>query len=124
MDSGVVFPLEQQAMNGDEMPRGLNSSQQRLYLSLRNLYYAHRNKIIDRETAVREKKQLIRAYQHDCFMDRCGAKSVAMWRELGGCQNAYRKDRTLENADKLADAMDGRIFDVPGKYQEFMEEVK
>ena len=61
--TGVTFPYEQQAMNGAEMPEKLEYPDQILYLSLRMLYAQLKQGIVDRPTAVREKKKLMQEYE-------------------------------------------------------------
>ena len=59
-ENSVIFPYERQAMSGDELPNGLEYPDQVLYLCFRSLYAQLRMGIIDRETAVREKRKLLR----------------------------------------------------------------
>lgn len=51
-ESKVAFPYERQAMNGDEMPPGLDYPDQVTYLCFRMLYAQLRGGIVDREPAV------------------------------------------------------------------------
>lgn len=55
--TGVTFPYEREAMNGNEMPNGLEYPDQVLYLCFRKLYAQLRQGIIGRDTAVLEKKK-------------------------------------------------------------------
>lgn len=105
--SGVVFEFEPAAIAGHEMPTGLTGPEQRLFLSLRMLYHQRRAGIIDRDTAVREKKKLVRAFDYEKFQDKCGKHSVALWKAAEGGANAYGRDRTLENADRVMEAIYG-----------------
>ena len=59
-ENNVAFPYERQAMNGDELPNGLEYPDQVLYLSFRMLYAQLRQGVIDRDTAVREKRKLLK----------------------------------------------------------------
>lgn len=106
--SGVVLPYEQAAIRGDEMPDGLDYPDQVMFLNLRMLYAQKRMNIIDRETAVREKKKLLdeyRVYKHHWQM---GEHWTAVIKATELQRAAYRKNRTLENADLLADVVEGR----------------
>ena len=58
-ETGIVLPWEKDAMAGLEMPDGLSYPDQILYLGLRMLYRQYYQKVIDRETAKKEKKKLI-----------------------------------------------------------------
>lgn len=64
-DIALPDDFERAASRGLPMPEGLDSSQQRLYLSLRHVYYAYRQGIVSREDAKREKEQLMEAYRKD-----------------------------------------------------------
>ena len=55
-ETGIVLPWEKDAMAGLEMPGGLSYPDQILYLELRMLYHQYYQKVIDRETATKEKK--------------------------------------------------------------------
>ena len=55
-ETGIVLPWEKDAMAGLEMPNGLSYPDQILYLSLLMLYRQYYQKIIERDTATKEKK--------------------------------------------------------------------
>ena len=62
-DKNVVqFPYEMQAIRGEEMPKGISCIEQEVYQAFRMLYAQYRMKIVDRETASREKKEILREY--------------------------------------------------------------
>ena len=103
----VTFPYERQAMNGDEMPNGLEYPDQVLYLCFRMLYGQLRQGTIDRDTAVREKRKLLREYQQYKFVDDMGKEWVKQIKDTEIARAEYRKCRTLENADKLLFAIEG-----------------
>ena len=102
-----VFPYERQAMNGDEMPDGLEYPDQVLFLCFRMLYAQLRQGIIDRDTAIREKKKLLKEYESYKFVDQMGKKWVEIIKKTEIARSEYRKCRILENADKLLFAIDG-----------------
>lgn len=105
--------LERSAMNGLPLPDNLSAEDQLLYLSLRNLYAAHRKGIITRDAASEEKRKLIAEHEkrqrkaHSA--ERRNAHTVAMWNDISQYTTDYRKNRTLENADKLLRAIEGRL---------------
>lgn len=103
----VGFPYERQAKDGDEMPKGLEYPDQVLYLCFRMLYAQLRMGIIDRDTAVREKRKLLREYEQYKFVDERGKEWVQKIKNTEIARSEYRKNRTLENADKLLFAIDG-----------------
>lgn len=105
--NSVVFPYERQAASGDEMPNGLDYPDKVTYLCFRMLYAQLRMGIIDRETAIREKRKIMREYEHYKFVEQMGKHHVDTIRRTEMARAAYRKSRTIENADKLLIAIDG-----------------
>lgn len=105
--TGVIFPYEQKAMNGEEMPNGMAYPDQILYLSLRMLYAQLKQGVVDRSTAVREKKKLVQEYEHYKFAEAMGKDWVRIIKDTEMARSEYRKNRTLENADKLLYTIDG-----------------
>lgn len=108
--TGVVFPWEQAAIRGDEMPDGLSYPDQILFLGLRMLYAQKRAGIINRDTAVVEKKKLLDEYRVYTFREKMGDEWVEQIRLTEIARAEYRKNRTLENADKLVLLIEGRNF--------------
>lgn len=106
--SGVVLPWEQGAIRGDEMPNGLEYPDQVLYLCLRMLYEQKRKGIIDRETAVREKKKLLDEYRCYQFREKMGEEWVQVIKETELARAEFRKNPTVANAGKLVDIIEGR----------------
>lgn len=99
--TGIVLPFEPAAIAGHEMPDGLTGPEQRLFLALRSLYHQKRTGIIDRETAVLEKKKLLKTFELDKFRDKCGAHTVSLWKNIEEAGSLYGRDRTLEHADRF-----------------------
>lgn len=97
-------------MDGEEMPDGLGYPEQILYLCLRMLYDQYRKGVIDRSAAVREKKQLLDEYRCYQYREKMGEEWVEQIKMTELARAAYRKDRTLENADKLVYVLEGRNF--------------
>jgi len=107
--TGIVLPWEQKAIRGEEMPDGLTYADQVLFLNLRTLYAQKRMNIIDRETAVREKKKLLDTYRLYQFREQMEDEWIKGIRATEILRATYRKDRTLENADRLVAAMEGMV---------------
>ena len=102
-----AFPFEQAAANLEPMPKGLNYFDQSLFLNLRHIYAALRDKTIDWNEAMHEKIELIEAaehFQYKCNMERIFADAIS---DTQKAREEYRKNRTLENADKLLKAFEG-----------------
>ncbi len=107
--TGITLHYETQAMSGEEMPSGLDYPDQVMYLSLRLLYDSYRRKIIDRETATAEKKRLLDNYRCYKFNWENGERWTEIIKATEAARTEYRKDRSLENADKLLQAVEGVV---------------
>lgn len=107
-ETGIVLPWEKDAMAGLEMPDGLAYPDQILYLELRMLYKQYFQKVIDRETATKEKKKLLDEYRCCQYREEMGNHWVEIIRltDLARCD--YKKNRTLENADRLVEIIEGK----------------
>lgn len=106
----LELPYEKIAMAGGEMPKGLEYPDQILFLELRLLYDSYKRKLIDRETATQEKVELLRTYEAHEIVDRMGKEWVDQIKRTELARAEYRKDKTIENADKLLACVEG------GKY--------
>ena len=96
------FQFERAAMNDEDMPRGLDIADACFYAALRIIYKAYHNGVIDRKTGTELKNQLTRAYVSDKseveFLKR---SALALNDRIKKASEAYKSDRTLENADEL-----------------------
>lgn len=106
----LELPYEKIAMAGGEMPKGLEYPDQILFLELRLLYDSYHRSLIDRETATREKVELLRTYEAHKIVDKMGKEWVDQIKRTELARAVYRKDKTIENADKLLACVEG------GKY--------
>lgn len=106
-----TYPYECAAMRGDEMPDGLELPDQLNFLCLRNLYAQNRAGIIDRSVGSAEKKKL--RYQRDLWERRLLSKEklaqhcAKMYKDVEAATSAYAKERTLEHADEIYQALYG-----------------
>lgn len=89
------------------MPGGLTRAEQILYLQLRMLYHQFRMGVIDRATAVSEKKKFIIQYERNVADDKYLSRRLEIIRQTELARAKYRKNRTLENADALLHIIDG-----------------
>lgn len=106
----LELPYEKIAMAGGEMPNGLEYPDQILFLELRLLYDSYKRKLIDRDAATQEKVELLRTYEAHKIVDRMGKEWVDQIKRTELARAEYRKDKTIENADKLLACVEG------GKY--------
>lgn len=97
-------------MAGGEMPDALEYPDQVLFLELRMLYEQYKKGIVDKPTAIREKKRLLDNYRVYKFNDQMGKEWVEQIKLTELARAAYLKDRTLENADKLVALIEGRHY--------------
>ena len=107
-ETGIVLPWEKDAMAGLEMPNGLSYPDQILYLSLRMLYKQYFQKVIDRETATKEKKKLLDEYKVYQFREELEKQWVEIIRLTELARAEYRKNPCHENAMKLIDIIEGK----------------
>ena len=103
----LELPYEEIAMTGGEMPIGLDYPDQILFLELRLLYDSYKKKMIDRETATREKVELLRTHEGHKIVESMGKLWVEQIKKTELCRADYRKNRTLENADRLLKSIEG-----------------
>lgn len=96
--------LERMAKDGNEMPDGLSVPQQIAFLCLRKLYWQLAHGIIDRETAVNEKRKIMREHESYVFIDEYMNRYVRAIKETELAREAYLKNPSKENADNLMKA--------------------
>lgn len=107
-ETGIVLPWEKDAMAGLEMPKGLSYPDQILYLELRMLYHQYYQKVIDRDTATKEKKKLLDEYRIYKFQYELGNQCVETIRLTELARADYRKNPCHENAMKLIEIIEGK----------------
>lgn len=105
----IEFPesLMRQAFRGDELPTGLDYPEQIIYEELRNLYAAYRMQVVTAEAANREKKELLQNYKAFRYQWNLVQQDAEIRARTSEARAAYRKNRTLENADALILALEG-----------------
>lgn len=106
-EKNYELPYERIAMAGGEMPEGLTLTDQNMFLALRSLYDNYRKGIVDRDTAIREKNLLIIEYKSSILIDTVCRGWADQIKKTEMARAEYRKERTLENADKMLSAIEG-----------------
>jgi hypothetical protein len=106
----LELPYEKVAMAGGEMPKGLEYPDQILFLELRLLYDSYKRKLIDRDKATQEKAELLRTYEAHKIIDKMGKEWVGQINRTELARAEYRKNKTIENADKLLACVEGGKF--------------
>lgn len=93
------------------MPDGLSLEDMSAYQFLVLLYERYRRKQITREQAVEEKGKMLseldRRKRSAAFESKLMLYHARQTKAAESVLNAYRKDRTLENADRLCNVLDG-----------------
>jgi hypothetical protein len=107
----LQLPYEKIAMSSGAMPDGLEYPDQILFLELRLLYDSYKRQLIDRDSATREKVELLRVYEAHKIVDECGKEWVEQIKRTELARAAYRKEKTTENADKLLACIEGSRHD-------------
>lgn len=103
----LELPYEKIAMSGGEMPKDMEYPDQVLFLELRLLYDSYKRKLIDRDTATQEKVELLRTYEAHKIVDKMGKEWVDQIKRTELARAEYRKDKNIENADKLLACVEG-----------------
>lgn len=105
------FPWEQAAMDGGPMPDGLSLAEQCAYQAMVFLYARFRMKMIERNAGHREKllikRELELRQENDAFNDRLIRHHIEQTKKIELAHSAYRKERTIEAADRLSAAING-----------------
>lgn len=101
------LPYERIAMVGGEMPDGLEWFDRTLFLQLRMLYHQFKIGILNRETAQREKRKLLKDRDFQLFQDNFTKDIAKKIMDTEQARQEYRKNRTLENADAIILAFEG-----------------
>ena len=104
----LELPYEKIAMAGGQMPNGMEYPDQILFLGLRLLYDSYHRKAIDRETATAEKVELLRTYEANRIGENVVKECASLIKQTELARVAYRKNKNLENADKLVECIEGR----------------
>lgn len=109
----MVFPYEKEAANGGPIPDGLSLVDQCAFRFLRSMYRDIRTGVQTREQAIEEKGYMTYQYDKEKRSMEHWSKMGSYWSEkysrVEAAQSAYKKNRTLENADRLSAVLDGRL---------------
>lgn len=105
--SDFYFPWEKLAMKNSPVPSGLSLRDIHAYTSLRNIYAAYHDKKIDRDTASKEKQEIVRAYKESQKNEKLIDYHVELTKMTEATKCEFRKNPTIENAMKLCNVMDG-----------------
>lgn len=100
---------EKEAYRGDPVPDGLGVLDTFGFIALRSLYAQLRKGEITRSQAEQDKGKLCYVLDKEkrvAAADRqLAEQSTKMYRNIEGAANAYGRERTVENADRLYEAI-------------------
>ena len=100
-----IEQLEDIAFKGGPMPDLRSQAQCVLFQALRNLYnYANRVQMTP-EQGRREKQEIMHAYKINRFLEELEESTVQMWKRIEIAAANYAKAPSVENADKLYEAI-------------------
>lgn len=105
----LIAEIEDKAFRGEELPGGLRYPEQLLFLRFRCLYDYAKSVHMPPEQGKREKQKILEQYIFDAVNSDLLDRTARMWKATEEARCAYRKDRTLENADKLLARLDGEL---------------
>jgi len=95
------------------MPEEIDQQEQVLFQKFRYLHASYRIGSISREQAAIDKKRFLVDHEknskREAFRSRQSEHTVAMWNDISQYSTDYRKERTLENADRLLHAIEGKV---------------
>lgn len=106
---GYSFWWEPIAQRGGEMPMDMSEADKISFIKLRSLYGQAKQKIISRDIAVREKKQIL--FDYECYKFQEGMRDEweRVIRITERLRAEFRKNPTLDTAWKLVNAIEGRL---------------
>lgn len=103
------IPFERAAMNNEPMPDGLRIYDQMLYQGLAWLYCRYHANLISREQGQIEKRKLVvardRLARESASIAKYSKYYANIYVALAQVSSEYAKDRTLEHADAMYEAL-------------------
>lgn len=100
-----VEELEDLAFRGGPMPDLRSQAQVLLFQSFRDLYDFARRSGMSPEQGKREKAQILEAYRINKFLEELQESTQQMWSRIELAVAEYNKAPSVENADKLIQAI-------------------
>ena len=105
----MQLSYEKEAYRGEAVPAGLDILDTFAFISLRHIYSQLRRGDITRSQAERDKGRLCyeldRAKRTAAMEHKMADQSAVMFKNIEGAANAYGRERTVENADRLYEAI-------------------
>ncbi len=108
----VVYDAERLtdlARSGADMPQGLRLAEMCLFQSMRHLYAEYRCGRISQATGKRERVQIMNNYRTASAMQSIWVMSLERKKAAEMAVNEYRKNPTIENADRAIQILYGDV---------------
>lgn len=105
----MVFTWENKAKRCEPMPDGLKQSEQLAYQSIALLAARYRLGGLSDEQAIKDRKKIDQRYLIDAANEGYIQWTVDLRRRIEVAHSRYRKERTVEAADRLSDVIDGFV---------------
>lgn len=102
-----IDELEDMAYRGAPMPEFQSLAQLLLFQCFRNLYRFAASSNITKEQGTREKQQILDAYRVNIFLEELHDSTQQMWKRIEAAAMEYRKNPSIDAADKLLEAIYG-----------------
>lgn len=102
--------IEDLAFNEAEMPKGLPTQDQILFLKFRHLYRFAKLSGMPQEQGKREKREILMNYTVDCLNAEIYARAVQLWKDTESARCEVCRDEALMQNPKvraLVSAIDG-----------------
>lgn len=100
-----IEQLEDIAFNGGPMPDLRSQAQCVLFQAFRNLYSYAKRVNMSPAQGRREKSEIMKAYKINRFLEEVEESTVQMWKQIEIAAAEYAKEPSIENADKLYEAI-------------------
>lgn len=98
----MVFDFERLAMKGETCPKGLDVADTCAYISLKHLYAMYKEKLISRQDAQKEKQTIVYNHAKDkSIIEFLSRDALEKSEEIKAASEKYKKNPTMENADRL-----------------------
>src|SRR5574344_1223570 len=101
----MVYDFERAAIRGESVPDDLEPADIWLFLALRELYAQVKKGTITREIGATEKHKFKMEYNKLKFDLKLAYSTAELWKNIELRGSEYKKNRTLENADKFYKAV-------------------
>ena len=106
------YTWESAAKAGLPMPSGLCQSEIRAFQAMALLAKRYKMQAVSAEQAKKERAEIDRAFASDSGADAANAWVVGLRKRIEIAHSRYRKERTIEAADRLSDVIDGFLREI------------